>query len=319
MNFEFNIIMLVFACFCAFIFAYLFTWIFIVFSNDRKLRSSIKKSSGINNKLNVVDFCCSGFARTVLYDMLKINYKVSNLQSRTWIEKQLFKTNELSNKIKELCIKSNFHKSFGKFALRQSQLKYSILFSCVGCIIGFIFSNLLMIILLFVGFLLGWYLPIWALKKEREARLANLEKNLPEMIDVIALGMRSGLTFDRALDVYSSYFDNELSHNCSKAKIKWDASICSRDDALRDMARTYDSYLFKRLVENIIRSLRFGSSLVENLEQSAQESRNLYKEKQEEIVSKAPVKMMLPTGTLILPAMLIFVLGPVILELISGF
>ena len=58
---------------------------------------------------------------------------------------------------------------------------------------------------------------------------------------------------------------------------------------------------------------------VEGLEEAAQESRNLYKAKQEEIVSKAPVKMMIPTGTLIFPAMLILVLGPILLELGSGF
>ena len=35
--------------------------------------------------------------------------------------------------------------------------------------------------------------------------------------------------------------------------------------------------------------------------------------------AKAPVKMMVPTGVLILPAMLMLVLGPVLLELAGGF
>lgn len=65
--------------------------------------------------------------------------------------------------------------------------------------------------------------------------------------------------------------------------------------------------------------MRFGSSLVEGLEEASLEARNSYKTKQEEKVAKAPVKMMIPTGTLILPAMLILVLGPVLLELINGF
>lgn len=38
----------------------------------------------------------------------------------------------------------------------------------------------------------------------------------------------------------------------------------------------------------------------------------------EERVAKAPVKMMMPTGALILPAMLLLVLGPVLLELANG-
>ena len=69
----------------------------------------------------------------------------------------------------------------------------------------------------------------------------------------------------------------------------------------------------------MIRSLHFGTSLAESLESAAQEARGDYKAKREEQVAKAPVKMMLPTGTLILPAMLLLVLGPVLLELMEGF
>lgn len=65
-------------------------------------------------------------------------------------------------------------------------------------------------------------------------------------------------------------------------------------------------------------SLRFGTSLGEVLEQSAEQARAARKAQVEERVVKAPVKMMIPTGTLILPAMLLLVLGPVLLELMEG-
>ncbi len=35
-------------------------------------------------------------------------------------------------------------------------------------------------------------------------------------------------------------------------------------------------------------------------------------------MAKAPVKMMLPIGVLILPAMLLLILGPVVLGLVQG-
>ena len=95
--------------------------------------------------------------------------------------------------------------------------------------------------------------------------------------------------------------------------------MLSRDEALRELSNSYESTIFGRVIDSIIRSLRFGSSLVESLEEAALESRNIYKAQQEEIVSKAPVKMMIPTGTLILPAMLILILGPILLERGSGF
>lgn len=76
--------------------------------------------------------------------------------------------------------------------------------------------------------------------------------------------------------------------------------------------------LFERFAENVIRSLRFGTSLAENLSVLATEARVVRKAKMEEKVAKAPVKMLLPVGTLILPAMLILILGPIMLDLIQG-
>ena len=71
-------------------------------------------------------------------------------------------------------------------------------------------------------------------------------------------------------------------------------------------------------MERIVRSLRFGSTLAPDLEAAASEARARHRAQVEERVAKAPVKMMVPTGALILPAMLILVLGPVLLELMQG-
>lgn len=68
----------------------------------------------------------------------------------------------------------------------------------------------------------------------------------------------------------------------------------------------------------MVRSLRFGSSLAGSLEAAAAEARAEHRARLEERVAKAPVKMMMPTGALILPAMLLLVLGPVLLELANG-
>ena len=105
---------------------------------------------------------------------------------------------------------------------------------------------------------------------------------------------------------------------CVGAQHAWSLGLTNREDALRDLAASYDSPLFARVVENMVRSLRFGSSLAEGLESAAAEARAVHRAQVEERVAKAPVKMMVPTGTLILPAMLLLVLGPVLLELMEG-
>ena len=141
---------------------------------------------------------------------------------------------------------------------------------------------------------------------------------MSEMLEVVALGVRSGLSFDRSLQLYTGHFDDGLARECAAAQRSWEAGLATRQDALRALAQGYDNPLFSRTVSAIIRSLRFGTSLGEVLEQSTEQARAARKAQVEERVAKAPVKMMIPTGTLILPAMLLLVLGPVLLELMEG-
>ena len=109
-----------------------------------------------------------------------------------------------------------------------------------------------------------------------------------------------------------------LSRELASAQRQWTSGLVRRDEALRKVAASYDSAVFGRVVETIIRSIRYGSSMVQSLEGDAAEARNAYQAVREERIAKAPVKMMLPTGALILPAMLLMILGPVLLELAGG-
>ncbi len=138
------------------------------------------------------------------------------------------------------------------------------------------------------------------------------------MHDVLALGLRSGLSFDRSFELYCDHFDTSFSAECATALSMWKAGLVSRKDALSRIADSYDSPEFHRVVEMTVRSLRLGTSLAGLLEEAAREARAVRKARREEAVAKASVKMMVPTGTLILPAMLIMVLGPVLLELVAG-
>lgn len=192
-------------------------------------------------------------------------------------------------------------------------------FALGGFACGLVFSELLALILLCIGFLVGYHLLQAALEQEVEARCASVEHELSQLIEVLVLGLRSGLSFDRSLSFYCHYFSCGLSEMCERLQTQWDHGLITREDGLRTVAESYDSGLLERIMDSIIRSLRFGTSMAETLSNAGAEIRATRKTKLEERVAKAPVKMLIPIGTLILPAMLIFILGPVILELIGGF
>lgn len=203
-------------------------------------------------------------------------------------------------------------------AFFEMRVRLAAILGLAGMAIGCIFSGELAFLLAVVGIAVGFRMPAASLKRRAEERTSGMEAHLPEMMDVMALGMRSGLSFDAALRLYESHFSTELAADLKQAQRSWEAGLESRAEALRQLAATYDSPLLARVVEQWIRSLRFGTSMVEGLEAEGAQARAACKAKREERIAKAPVKMMIPTGALILPAMLILVLGPVLLELMNG-
>lgn len=189
----------------------------------------------------------------------------------------------------------------------------------LGGVLGAVFSNELCVLLGVCGGIAGWWAPRWAVRSLQRQRTAQIERHLSEMLEVVALGLRSGLSFDRSFELYGMHFDSSLSRACVSAQRRWSLGLSTREEALHSLANSYGSEQFVRVVDNMVRSLRFGSSLAQSLESSAVQARADHKARMEEVVAKAPVKMMLPTGALILPAMLLLVLGPVLLELGEGF
>lgn len=191
-------------------------------------------------------------------------------------------------------------------------------FGAFGFLVGLLFSTELALVLGLVGGYLGWRAPAQALVARIRWRAHETERHLPEMLNVVALGMRSGLSFDTSLRLYAEHFDTVLARELANVQRQWTSGLMRRDEALRKVAATYDSAIFARVVETIIRSIRYGSSMVQSLESDAAEARSSYQAERQERIAKAPVKMMIPTGVLILPAMLVLVMGPVLLELMGG-
>ena len=205
----------------------------------------------------------------------------------------------------------------GGFAL--ARLRLAAIAGLAGALVGCFFSSLLMGIGLAIGILIGWSAPMRALKEESRSRSLSAEHQLSQMIEVVVLGLKSGMSFDRSLLLYCDSFDGSLSTSLASVQRQWSHSLISRAEGLRSIARSYDSKLFDRFAENVIRSLRFGTSLADNLGLLAIEARAVRKAKLEEQVAKAPVKMLLPVGALILPAMLILIMGPIMLDLMRDF
>lgn len=201
----------------------------------------------------------------------------------------------------------------------RTRLLLRVLSGASCLLLGLMFSWQVALACSLLGILVGGRGLDWALDCEADVRKRLVEAHLSEALEVLCLGLRSGLSFDYALKLYCRYFSGLLPDELHRASGEWMSGLKTKDQALRDVAAGYDSAIFLRVVESVIRSMRFGSPLAAELEDLAREARQRHRADVEERVMKAPVKMMLPVGVLILPSMLILVLGPVLLGMANGF
>lgn len=200
----------------------------------------------------------------------------------------------------------------------EARTRLTAVGAVAGALLGVLFSAEFGLLLALAGGVFGRMALGRDVDRAKRNRAVGAERHLSEMLEVVALGLRSGLTFDRSFELYGTHFDNEFARTCAKTYRRWSLGLTTREEALRDLSASYDCAELAHVVDSTVRSLRFGSALADILEESAAQSRASYRTALEERVAKAPVKMMLPTGTLILPAMLLLVMGPILLELASG-
>ncbi len=151
----------------------------------------------------------------------------------------------------------------------------------------------------------------------REMRGRCLDE-LPELLDVVALGLSAGISFDAALDIYCERYHTMLAGRLSEAMRCWRLGIKSRRDALRDVADELGVDAFSTFAATMGESLEFGGPLAAALVEQGEAVRERRRSEQEESVEKAPVKMLIPVGTLTLPAMLIAILGPLFASFGAG-
>lgn len=279
------------------------------------LFSTLDKAKTKSKLVNTDSLACENFT---FLEKLFLNMSVVN-SKKVEYEKSEFRLGIfISKKFEVIFRHSGVNESISDVGFSIARIKFMSVSIVFGALFGFAISVETSFIFAILAGILGFRFGLNVFQKRVVKRTQDLQDNLHEMLDILLISVRAGLSFDRGLKLYTDNFNCTLSHELKNAQSLWESSLMTRDEALRSVADTYDSILFLRLVESICRCLNLGTSLEECLQSCATEAKAMYKAERETKIQKAPVKMMIPTATLILPAMLILVLGPVLLEFING-
>ena len=187
----------------------------------------------------------------------------------------------------------------------------------LGLLVGLLLGGTLYIVgFLAFGVIFGYYLPVLWLKQKVDARRAEIQKGLPDAMDLLVIAVDAGLGFDAALARVTDKYKNALSDMF--AKVLREVSLGRpRLEAMDEMGRSSGVDDLHNFIQAIIQSEQFGTGIGKILRIQADEMRRKRRQRAQEKAAQATLKMMLPMVGCIFPTLWIVLLGPAALILMK--
>ncbi|HSH74681.1 MAG TPA: type II secretion system F family protein [Longimicrobiales bacterium] len=172
-----------------------------------------------------------------------------------------------------------------------------------------------------LGAAAGWVVPNFLLSARVSRRKNELQKGLPDMLDLLVICVEAGLGLNQAMVRVAQ----ELRH--SSRLMTQELSLTNmairagtpRDQALMDLAERTDVPDIRSLSTMLIQTERFGTSIAHSLRVHAESMRTKRRQRAEEAAAKTTIKMIFPLALCIFPALFVVVLGPAVISIMQTF
>ncbi len=140
-------------------------------------------------------------------------------------------------------------------------------------------------------------------------RRQEMRRYLPEVVDLLCVSVRAGLSFNAALSRVAQRLSGPLRDELATC-VREIRLGSSRADALRALAARTGLTELGPLAASLAQAERLGVGVGDLLEVYASDLRARRKQRAEEAAMKVPVKMLFPLVFFILPALFVVVLAP---------
>lgn len=169
-----------------------------------------------------------------------------------------------------------------------------------------------------LGAVLGYIVTEYMLRKLGAARQAVLARELPAALDLLVVSLEAGLGIGEAIKVIGRETERQgrlLGAELSTVSAEMSAGL-SLEDALRNLDERTGVEDIKSLAALIVQCEKMGGRLGPALRSSSELLTTKRRLRAEENAQKSAIKMLVPLVMLILPAMMIIILGPAVIQII---
>ena len=165
-----------------------------------------------------------------------------------------------------------------------------------------------------LGVYVGYYIPEWVLRSKSGKRQHNIQRALPDALDLLSITVEAGLGFDAAVARVARQAGGPLGEELHRVLQEMQIGK-TRADALRDLGDRTNIPELKAFVLAMIQADIFGISIAKVLQVQAREMRIKRRQRAEEQAQKVPVKIVFPLILCIFPSLFIVLLGPAVITI----
>lgn len=164
---------------------------------------------------------------------------------------------------------------------------------------------------------IGWFGPRIVLSRMVHNRQKEIQKALPDALDLLVICVEAGLGLNEALIRVARemrHVSEVLTDEIALTNLKIRAGT-PRDEAFEDLAERTGVGDVHSLVTMLIQTERFGTSVAKSLRIHADTLRTKRRQRAEEAAAKTTIKILFPLGFCIFPALFVVILGPALIEI----
>jgi tight adherence protein C len=164
---------------------------------------------------------------------------------------------------------------------------------------------------------LGWIAPMFILRRRAAHRLQQIDREVPELVDLLVTTVEAGVGFASALQITARRVEGPLGEELRVALSEQGLGLTIQD-ALKNMLARANSPALRVFVQAILQGDTLGVSIGKILRDLAIDMRKRRRQAAEERAQKAPTKIIFPLVLLILPAMFIVAVWPIVYSFLHG-
>jgi len=166
------------------------------------------------------------------------------------------------------------------------------------------------------GFIGGYILLYTFLKVKITGRQVGIQKELPDVLDLLTISIEAGLGFDAALQRVVQKSPGPLAQEFGQCLQEMRMGK-TRKEALRDLGIRNEVDDLNNFIGAIIQADQLGVGIGNVLRTQSEQMRIVRRQRIEEKAMKAPIKMLLPMVLFIFPTIFLILLGPSVIQIME--